>query len=99
MNSKSDYICRCKIEKVHNVTHFCLKSTDIIPSIILCLSFIATITVYLIFSLLFHSILSIPPLSYLESSNMFCKSIQIIKFFKLILNLDPKLIKPTYKSI
>jgi len=30
---------------------------------------------------------------------MLCKSIQIIKFIKLILNLDPKLIKPIYKSI
>ena len=33
-------------------------------------------------------------LSSLESNN---KSIQIIKFFKLIINLDPKFIKPSHQ--
>ena len=108
---KSTCTSQCKIEKVHIFTHFWSKSTHSSPSILLCISIIALVTVYmytvtiafyLIFffkkksfslsSLILFSLFlySLSPLSSLESNNKFT---QIIKFFKFILNLDPKFIK------
>ena len=96
-----------KIENVHNFTYFCSKFTYINPSIIMCISIIATVIVYIyMVTVVFYFIFFLSPLSSdsLSSSNFFLllyslksnnKSIQIIKFFKLILNLDFKFIKPS----
>ena len=73
----------------------------------MCISIIATVIVYIYtVTEVFYFIFFLSPLSSdsLSSSNFFLllyslksnnKSIQIIKFFKLILNLDFKFIKPS----
>ena len=73
----------------------------------MCISIIATVIVYIYtVTIVFYFIFFLSPLSSdsLSSSNFFLllyslksnnKSIQIIKFFKLILNLDFKFIKPS----
>ena len=72
-NPKCTHTSPSIIEKMHHFTHFCSKSTNISPSIILCISKIAIVAVYIytiivafymnflfFFSLFSHPILSLP---------------------------------------
>ena len=86
------------IEKVHYFIHFCSKSTHVSPSIILCISIIATVIVHIytatvtFYFILFYFSLSslirfslfLYSFSPLSSLETNNKSIQIIKFFKSI---------------
>ena len=83
------------VENVHHFIHFCSKSIYISSSI-----YTQLLQFSIFFSLLYPLssdslfFYSHSPLSSLESNNKF---IQIIKFFKLVLNLDPKFIKPSHQ--